>query len=399
MRKTFKLNILTASVLAVVSFTAIAEDTKKDGVNSTVDLSFRYRIETVDQNGFAEDAQASTMRTRATVKTSWTDNIDTVFEFDDVTEIGLDDFNSGMGTSPDRGQYPIVADPEGTELNQGFIRYTSGDTKAAIGRQRILVGNQRYVGGVGWRQNEQTYDSFTVKTKFAKDLSFNYAYVFNVNRIFGETVDAGDHSHNTHLINADYKVAGGKLSGYYFSIDNEDAAGLSNDTLGIRYAGKMNDFSYVAELATQSDGGDNPNSYDANYYLLDGSYKTGNASFGAGIEVLGGDSAGGQGFTTSLATLHKFQGWADVFLGTPTAGIEDTYLKGTYKTSGFNFKLVYHDFSTDEGGVDLGTEVDFSVSKKLTNHLSGLLKFASFSSDNATYASRDKVWLMFTYKL
>lgn len=399
MRKAFKINILAASVLAATSFAAIAEDTKKDGVESTVDLSFRYRIETVDQSGFSEDAQASTMRTRATIKTSWTDSIDTVFEFDDVTEIGLNDFNSGAGTTPNRGQYPIVADPEGTELNQGYIRYTSGDTKTAVGRQRILVGNQRYVGGVGWRQNEQTYDTFTVKTKFTKDLSFNYAYVFNVNRIFGENVLAGDHDHNTHLINADYNVGGGKLSGYYFSIDNEDAAGLSNDTLGVRYAGKMDAFSYVIELATQSDGGDNPNSYDANYYMLDGSYKTGNASFGAGIEMLGGDIAGGQGFTTSLATLHKFQGWADVFLGTPTAGIEDTYLKGTYKLNGFNFKLVYHDFSTDEGGVDLGTEVDFSVSKKLTNHLSGLLKFASFSSDNATYASRDKVWLMFTYKL
>lgn len=399
MRKAFKINILAASILAATSFAAIAEDTKKDGVNSTVDLSFRYRIETVDQDGFAEDAQASTMRTRATIKTSWTDNIDTVFEFDDVSEIGLDDFNSGAGTSPNRGQYPVVADPEGTELNQGYISYTSGDTKTAIGRQRILVGNQRYVGGVGWRQNEQTYDSFTLKTKFSNDLSFNYAHVYNVNRIFGETVPAGDHDHNTHLINADYKVGGGKLSGYYFSIDNEDAAGLSNDTLGVRYAGKMNDFSYVVELATQSDGGDNPNSYDASYYLLDGSYKSGNASFGAGIEMLGGDTAGGQGFTTSLATLHKFQGWADVFLGTPAAGIEDTYLKGTYKLNGFNFKLIYHDFSTDEGGVDLGTEVDFAVSKKLTNHLSGLLKFASFSSDNATYASRDKVWLMFTYKL
>ena len=399
MRKTFKLDILAASVLAATSFAAIAEDTKKDGVSSTLDLSFRYRIETVDQNGFTEDAKASTMRTRATIKTSWTDNIDTVIEFDDVTEIGLDDFNSGGGTTPNRGQYPVVADPEGTELNQGYVRYTSGETKTAIGRQRILVGNQRYVGGVGWRQNEQTYDSVTLNTKFTNDLSFNYAYVFNVNRIFGETVPVGDHDHNTHLINADYKMAGGKLSGYYFSIDNEDAAGLSNDTLGVRYAGKIDAFSYIIELAIQSDGGDNLNSYDANYYLLDGSYKTGNASFGAGIEVLGGDSAGGQGFTTSLATLHKFQGWADVFLTTPITGIEDTYLKGTYKLNGFDIKLIYHDFSTDEGSVDLGTEVDFSVSKKLTNHLSGLLKFASFSSDNAAYASRDKVWLMFTYTL
>jgi len=385
--------------MAALSPSAFAEESQSNEIKSTVDLSFRYRIETVDQDGFTEDAQASTVRTRATVKTHWTDSLDTVFEFDDLTEIGLDDFNSGAGTSPNRGQYPVVADPEGTELNQGFIRYTSGDSKFAVGRQRILIGNQRYVGGVGWRQNEQTYDSFTYRSKFSEDLSFDYSYVFNVNRIFGETVAAGDNTHNTHLINVDYKVAGGKLSGYYFAIDNETVLGFSNNTLGVRYAGKFEDFSYIVEYASQTDAGDNPNDYSASYYLLDGNYQVGNASFGIGIETLGGDSAGGQGFTTSLATLHGFQGWADVFLATPTAGIEDVTLKGSYKMNGYTLKGVYHDFSTDEGGVSLGTEFDFVVTKKLTNHLSGLFKLASFSSDNASYASRDKIWLMLTYKL
>jgi len=400
MRKVFKLNILAASVLAATSFSVMAETKSQEGIDSTIDLSFRYRIETVDQDGFNKDASASTLRTRATVKTKWTDSLKTVIEFDDVSEIGLDNFNSGMGTSgADRAQYPIVADPVGTELNQAYLQYSNGDTKAAIGRQRILVGNQRFVGGVGWRQNEQTYDSLTFNTKFSKDFTFSAAYVFNVNRIFGETVDAGDHTHNTFLLNADYKLASGKLSGYYFSIDNEDAAGLSNNTLGIRYAGKIDAFSYNLEFASQSDGGDNTANYDANYYLAEGSYKAGAASFGAGMEVLGGDTAGGKGFTTSLATLHKFQGWADVFLGTPVAGIEDIYLNATYGVNGYKFKVVYHDFTTDEGGVDLGTEIDFVVSKKFSKHFSGLLKFASFDSDNASYVSRDKVWFKLTYNL
>jgi len=397
--KVSRINILAASVLAATSFASSADSTSKEGVDSSIDLSFRYRIETVDQDGFAEDAQASTVRTRATIKTNWSSSIDSVLEFDDVTEIGLDDFNSGLGTSPNRVQYPVVADPEGTEMNQAFVRYTNEHTKVAVGRQRILVGNQRFVGGVGWRQNEQTYDSLTVKSKFAEKIDFSYAYVFNVNRIFGESVDGGDHTHNTHLINLDYELAGGKLSGYYFSIDNEDAVGLSNNTLGVRYSGKVNDFSYTLEFASQSDAGDNPNSYDANYYLLDGSYKTGNASFGIGMEVLGGDVSGGQGFTTSLATLHKFQGWADVFLGTPSAGIEDIYLNASYKVNGYTLKAIYHDFSSDEGSASLGTELDFLVTKKLTKQLSGLFKFATFDSDDAGFSSRDKVWLMLTYNL
>ena len=35
---------------------------------------------------------------------------------------------------------------------------------------------------------------------------------------------------------------------------------------------------------------------------------------------------GVKGFTTPLATLHKFQGWADKFLATPVNGIEDEYV-------------------------------------------------------------------------
>ena len=397
MKSSFNKNLLATLVIAAIgggSQAVIAES----AINSDIDLGFRYRIETVSQDGITEDAEAATLRTRATIKTQWKKTIDSVIEFDDVTIVGMDNFNSGQGTSPSRGQFPTVADPEGTEVNQAFIRYSGDRTKAAIGRQRILIGNQRFVGGVGWRQNEQTYDSLTVNSGVG-EFKYSYAYVYNVNRIFGETVAAGDHQHNTHLINADYKIGEGKLSGYYFSVDNEDAATLSNNTFGIRYQGKSGKLGYTFEYASQSETGDNPNDYKADYYLIDGNYGADNFTIGAGLEVLGGDSAGGQGFTTSLATLHKFQGWADVFLVTPTSGIEDLYFKGSFKVAGSTVKIFYHDFSTDEGGVDLGTELDLVVSKKFSKNWSGLVKYADFSSDNAAYPSRDKFWIMLSYNL
>ena len=193
MENRFRINALAASFLLAMSTGTLAFE-NSDALNSKLDLSFRYRIETVDQAGIHKDAFASTLRTRATLTTDWSTAIETILEFDDVSIIGVDDFNSGQGTSPGKGNYPVVADPEGTEINQFFIRYKSGSNSTALGRQRILRGNQRFVGGVGWRQNEQTYDSFSYSSKFNKNLAFNYAYVFNVNRIFGETVNAGDHS-------------------------------------------------------------------------------------------------------------------------------------------------------------------------------------------------------------
>ena len=51
-----------------------------------------------------------------------------------------------------------------------------------------------------------------------------------------------------------------------------------------------------------------------------------------GIEYLEGN--GTIGFSTPLATLHKFQGFADVFLTTPASGITDAYGKLGYCQEG-----------------------------------------------------------------
>lgn len=388
MKTSFKKKLVATCVLAAASTGVYA-----GAADTTVDLGFRYRIETVDQTTM--DAEASTLRTRATIKTSWTSKIDTVIEFDDVSVIGMDDYNAGLGTNT---EHSVIVDPEGTEVNQSFIRYNGESVKVAFGRQRILLANQRHVGGVGWRQNEQTFDSFTMNKNVSDNFSFSYNYVFNVNRIFGETVAAGDNTHDTHLLNLDYKLGSGKLTGYFYSIDNENVAAASNNTYGLRYAGKVGDFSYTAELASQSEEADNTKDYSANYYLLEGNYKVNDTSFGLGYEVLGGDVDGGQGFTTSLATLHAFQGWADKFLVTPAAGIEDLNLNVSTKLGGFGFKFVHHDFSSDQTSADLGTEFDMSISKKFSDKLSGLFKYANYN-DVEGAGDVEKMWIMLSYNL
>ena len=54
-----------------------------------------------------------------------------------------------------------------------------------------------------------------------------------------------------------------------------------------------------------------------------------------GYELLGSDD-GKVAFNTPLATKHKFNGWADKFLGTPKEGLEDVYLTAKGKVSGVN---------------------------------------------------------------
>jgi hypothetical protein len=300
-------------------------------------------------------------------------------------------------------QYPTVADPDGTAINQAFIRYSGlEDTELTVGRQRINRFNQRFVGGVAWRQNEQTYDSASADYSNDK-FSAYYSFVSNVERLFGP--DSGTPPNNldsdTHLVDGSYKIASWlTIAGYgYFMDFKDDAPGLSNKTYGLRATGKL-DFSddlnldYQAEYATQDDYADNTTDYDADYYLLDATLNVSKFGVRAGYEVLGGDRSAGQGFQTPLATLHKFQGWADKFLATPAAGIEDMYAGATAKFLGGTFGLYYHDFDAESGSGDYGEEIDASAMWKFADHYSVLLKAANFDADSSSsLTDSTKFWV------
>ncbi len=364
-------------------------------------LNFRYRYEYVDQDSFSEDAHASTLRMRLNYKTGEWQSWSGFLEFDHVLEVFLNDYNSGSGTSTgDRDQYPVVADPNGSDFNQAYLQYApNADWRTRIGRQRILLDDQRYVGGVGWRQNEQTYDALSVQYKGFDKTTVFYSYVANVNRIFGSSVPAGDHDQNTHLLNVNVGLTDAwSVVGYAYLIDNDDSPGASTDTFGLRANGKVDlgggKLSIIADVATQSDAGDNPADFDASYFRIQGDWTLNALTAGIGFESLGSDN--GQGFRTPFATLHAFNGWADKFLSTPGAGLEDLYLKVGYKYKPWSFTLVYHDFSAESGGGDFGTEIDLSAGRGFAERYGVLFKLAAFDSDDAAYDDTTKLWVMLT---
>ena len=88
--------------------------------------------------------------------------------------------------------------------------------------------------------------------------------------------------------------------------------------------GRGSSLAYALSYARQSDFHRNPNAYAADYWLVDLGLNVSAWRLGLGYEVLGADR--GLPFTsfqTPLATLHKFQGWADKFTVTPPNGIQD----------------------------------------------------------------------------
>jgi hypothetical protein len=174
-------------LLLAAAGAAQAEDTWGDSLSTAVSdgkasLDFRYRFENVDQDGIKKDATANTLRSRITLETAPLSGFSALIEMDDVTAIGSDDYNS---TSNGKTQYPVIADPEGTDINQGYFKYAGEEFAGILGRQRINHGNQRFIGGVSWRQNEQTYDSLRGTWSPIEILKLDLSYVNNVSRIFG----------------------------------------------------------------------------------------------------------------------------------------------------------------------------------------------------------------------
>ena len=118
-----------------------------------------------------------------------------------------------------------------------------------------------------------------------------------------------------------------------------------------------------------------------------------------GQEILSGERGTFAGtdnpaFQTPLATLHKWQGWADKFLTTPPAGMDDRYLGFTAKLAGWNLHAIWHDFSADATNLHYGTEIDLAVRREIAERYDVLLKYAKYAADEGFTDTR-KFWVQF----
>lgn len=344
-----------------------------------VSLASRLRYEYGDQPG-VNDSNAFTFRNRLGFTSGKYQGWYFMIEGEDVHAFDSDSYNQA-GLNPGGAGRVVIADIEGTEVNQAFLGYAGETVSGKLGRQRIVIDNVRFLGDVGWRQDQQTYDAFTVSTPLAPGASLTYGYLWQVNRIFS---DRRDFESDSHFLSAGTKLGSGTLAGYAYLLDFANAAANSTATYGVSYHGSLplaegTSLLYRVEVATQSDYGASPFDYTATYTVGELGLKWGALTAKVGHEVLGADN--GQGFKTPLATLHAFNGFADLFLGTPGTGLRDTYLSLGGPVAGFNVTGFYHRFAADTGGADYGTEFDVVVAKKFAERFTAITKFASFDSD------------------
>lgn len=361
----------------------------------------RLRYEAVDQGPL--EADAVTLRLRAGAEAKFGDF--SLLAEGEGTVAPVNDYNAfpfPIADGQRRSQYAVVSDPQNVELNRLQLQYKSKDVAATLGRQRINLDDQRWVGSVGWRQNEQTFDAVRGEAKLGP-IAIDLTYAISQRTIFGE--DAGPRTDiDGDLIFASFGSKLGPLQGKLFTylIDYDEGFALPNSSQtyggflsGAVPLGKATKLSLRASYARQSDYGDNPFDYAANYWSFEAGTKFAGFNLTGGWEQLGSDN--GRAVQTPLATLHKFNGWADLFLTTPPAGLEDAYLsvgrsfEGIKALPGLNGNITFHQFDSAKGGVEYGTEWDASAGFKL-GKIGVLFKYADYDARDFGTDTR-KFWL------
>ena len=397
---------LTALCVGVAGMVAVGSASGAETFAEAIEESeflfnLRLRYEGVDQVGFVEEADPLTTRLRAGVQTGKWGGTSLLAEAVGVTAVS-GDYNSTVNGDT---QYPVVADPDDViTLNRFAITNTSLEkTTLTFGRQRIIHDDARFVGNVGWRQFEQTFDGVRAVINASDSVKVDLSYSSQVNRIFGPDSPVGKFNGDIMLANISKSFDFGTLTGFLYGVELDEAAGLSTNTVGATLSGAKAFDSitgiYTLGFARQTDAGNNPTDLSDSWFKVEGGLRFGKATVAAGLEQLGGN--GVSAVTMPLATLHAFQGWADKFLGTPAAGIDDTYARFAWQAgaagpfTGITFVAFYHQFDSDFGSTSYGDELDFSLVAR-TQSAVFTLKYAAYDADQA-FTDTDKIWLSMDY--
>ncbi len=376
--------------------TKTGNDLKSWLVDGTPSAEILLGYEYSDLKGNATDpAHAMLTRTRLNYLTGQLHGFDAFVQAQYVGP--LNDHYSYPGRP---NGYDPVSDPENFRFHQAYLAYTGYDSVGRLGSQEILLDNQRLIGNVGWRLNGQSFNAGSIQNESVENLKLYYAYADSINDILGDTIQGRQY----HLLNGEYKLGEkNKLAAFAYLQRNDNSAANSKvDTYGARFWGASDALGYEAMGALQR---------SAYYGLLKGDLKLESVNLGLGAEYISG-GGGDNNFQTLNGTAHKFNGWADQFLGTGgglNSGLVDLWGEGSVmvaeklKLQGVAhfFNTAYNTPTTAFSGV-YGYELDFLAKYPVCENFDVLAKLAYYiqgDNDPGNFTNDETVfWLRGTMR-
>lgn len=370
----------------------------------------RLRYEHVEQAGLPADADAVTARIRTGVQVRqgpWS----ALAEAQGTLAI-VGDYYDGLHGAQTR---PLVADPQNIALYRAQLRYADAGQAVTVGRQRIALDDERFVGAIPFRQNAQTFDAVRGEFQPVQGVKADLSYVWSIRTLWGIDGNGARQpaiSGNTLLANVGWTSPLGTLTGFGYWIDEDEAVvqnyRLSSRTLGVRLAGTRPlgtaKLAYAASYARQSDLHRNPNAYAAEYWMVDALVDLDGPRVGGGYEVFGADDGRAlTSFQTPLAANFKFNGWAEKFTTKPADGLHDLYASGGWgwkqvgALKAVTLTATWHRFDSDRLSRRYGQELDLLAQAKVGRTTAGI-RYADYRAD--TFATDTaKLWLQLDWML
>ena len=257
------------------------------------------------------------------------------------------------------------------------------------------VSQSRY-GRVGWRQNEQTFDGIRLVQSFGSAVQIDLASLHNANRVFGPDGPNADLHGRFNLAQANWTVKPEHvLQGYLYDLDFDSLVARSSSTRGMDYKGAAQGFKWQIALANQKDAHQAPANYNVGYHRMELSYPISKVTVKGIVERLGSD--GKVAFQTPFATLHAFNGFADLFLTTPVNGLREHAVQLAFPLLKTKATVSWHRFNSDYADIHYGNEVDATLAYEVNPQWQVLGKVAFYQADKFQADTR-KLWLMVTYQ-
>lgn len=354
----------------------------------TLNGQIRQRSQ-LDKKSFDADASAfdfHELRTRLNVGFEPTDRIKTFVQVQDTR-------NFGDGSS-------TLSPPDGTfDLHQAYFKVNElfdAPLSVKVGRQKLVYGTQRLIGGVEWSNQARTFDGGVLA--YEGETASVDLFAARLPQRLSAT---GEGSDNLLGLYSTWALAGQTLD-VFAILDNNtrdvgDETQLTRFTPGVTLMGSPAQFSYRLEGAYQAG---NQAGASIGAFMLSAFAKytfdtSSSPSFGAGYTRLSGDDDPSDDdiktFDTLFATNHKFYGFMDYFLAIPSntndAGLQDFHVKTSVDVSeSVSLGAKVHHFMQAAAPGDteaFGQEVDLTLGYQFADPASVTIGASSFFPGDA----------------